>query len=291
MTGATSPRLQLELLVARVLAQGAAVAAPAVAAVAAPPVAERAGSPVAERAGLPPVVERAKRDETPARGRPAAGHRERGSCLRSPSERSPPKRPPRRPAVRSPCRSSARPGRRCSAASSRSAVRHGCSLRPPSRVQLSDDVLTLTFQSQSDVAKFKQLSAGAGPSEDLRTAIQAVLGIRVKYIAKHDVVPPDDGPPPPPDAPESPPPSSGPPSGTPRRQDDRRARGAAPARASAAPVTEWAVASIPGAETPAGPPPHRSTPRAARPRPSRSSRSTTSRKTPPPRVRGCARSR
>ena len=44
--------------------------------------------------------------------------------------------------------------------------------------ELEDDVLTLSFQSQSDVAKFKQLSAGAGPSEDLRQAILAVLGIR-----------------------------------------------------------------------------------------------------------------
>ena len=51
---------------------------------------------------------------------------------------------------------------------------------------LDGDVLTLTFQSQTDVAKFKQLSAGAGPSEDLRGAIVAVLGLRVKYIAKHD---------------------------------------------------------------------------------------------------------
>ncbi|MFK4804518.1 DNA polymerase III subunit gamma and tau, partial [Microbacterium sp. ZW CA_36] len=51
---------------------------------------------------------------------------------------------------------------------------------------LDDDVLTLTFSSQSDVAKFKQLAAGKGPSEDLRQAILAVLGIRVKYIARHD---------------------------------------------------------------------------------------------------------
>jgi len=51
---------------------------------------------------------------------------------------------------------------------------------------LDDDVLTLTFASQGDVAKFKHLAAGKGPSEDLRQAIQAVLGIRVKYIARHD---------------------------------------------------------------------------------------------------------
>ncbi|HAJ16500.1 MAG TPA: DNA polymerase III subunit gamma and tau, partial [Microbacterium sp.] len=50
----------------------------------------------------------------------------------------------------------------------------------------SGDVLTLTFANASDVAKFKHLLAGAGPSEDLRTAIKQVLGIRVKYLAKHD---------------------------------------------------------------------------------------------------------
>src|SRR5690606_5311191 len=47
---------------------------------------------------------------------------------------------------------------------------------------LDDDVLTLAFASQSDVAKFKQRAAGGGPSEDLRQAILAVLGIRVKYL-------------------------------------------------------------------------------------------------------------
>ena len=49
-----------------------------------------------------------------------------------------------------------------------------------------DDVLTLVFASPNDVAAFKQRSATGGPSEDLRTAIQTVLGVRVKYIARHD---------------------------------------------------------------------------------------------------------
>ncbi|MGV9194530.1 DNA polymerase III subunit gamma and tau [Microbacterium sp. MC2] len=53
----------------------------------------------------------------------------------------------------------------------------------------SDDVLTLSFQSQADVAAFKKLNAGKGPSEDLRGAIQSVLGVRVKYIARHDADP------------------------------------------------------------------------------------------------------
>lgn len=242
MTGATSPRLQLELLVARVLAQGAAVAAPAVVAAVAPP--------VVERAGLPPVIERAKRDETPAAAGPPPATESAGpppvAERAKPDEAAAPM--PSGPITLPQLRAAWPEVLGRLEKISRSSWLLAAAAQP---VQLSGDVLTLTFQSQSDVAKFKQLSAGAGPSEDLRTAIQAVLGIRVKYIAKHDVVPPDDGPPPPPDAPESPPPSSGPPSEPPAAKRPP-ARGAAPARASAAPVTEWAVASIPGAESPAG---------------------------------------
>jgi len=52
---------------------------------------------------------------------------------------------------------------------------------------LRDDVLTLTFSSQNDVDAFKQSSpTGDSVSEHLRTAILGVLGLRVKYIAKVD---------------------------------------------------------------------------------------------------------
>jgi DNA polymerase-3 subunit gamma/tau len=102
-------------------------------------------------------------------------------------------------------------------------------------VELDGDVLTLAFQSQSDVAKFKKLSAGAGPSEDLRQAILSVLGIRVKYLAKHD------GDPGPSAAPPAPPAASTPtPTQTPSRPAPVNS-----SRVAAAPVTEWAVASIP----------------------------------------------
>ncbi len=50
---------------------------------------------------------------------------------------------------------------------------------------LKDDVLTLTFPNESDVADFKRpQGAGEGVSEYLRTAILEVLGLRVKFIAK-----------------------------------------------------------------------------------------------------------
>lgn len=104
-------------------------------------------------------------------------------------------------------------------------------------VELDGDILTLAFQSQSDVARFKKLSAGAGPSEDLRQAILAVLGIRVKYLAKHDAGA---------DAPAAPA-STAPPKPTVAAPESVRPRSAAGGAqsAAAAPVTEWAVAAIP----------------------------------------------
>lgn len=50
---------------------------------------------------------------------------------------------------------------------------------------LQDDVLTLSFTSQADAANFKQGGAGTNSvSEQLRKAIESVLGIRVRFIAK-----------------------------------------------------------------------------------------------------------
>ncbi|GAB2982305.1 DNA polymerase III subunit gamma and tau [Frigoribacterium salinisoli] len=49
----------------------------------------------------------------------------------------------------------------------------------------ADEVLTLTFPSAVDVEAFKKpQGAGDGVSEHLRRAIQQVLGIKVKYVAK-----------------------------------------------------------------------------------------------------------
>lgn len=50
---------------------------------------------------------------------------------------------------------------------------------------LQDDVLTLSFTSQADAANFKKDGAAANSvSEQLRNAIEGVLGIRVRFIAK-----------------------------------------------------------------------------------------------------------
>ena len=61
---------------------------------------------------------------------------------------------------------------------------------------LVDDVLTVTFPSENDVASFKQPSpSGDSVSEYLRGAIQAVLGFRVKFIARVEAAAPVETPP------------------------------------------------------------------------------------------------
>ncbi|MDY0910740.1 DNA polymerase III subunit gamma and tau [Microbacterium sp. CFBP9034] len=228
MTGATSPRLQLELMVARVLARGADASAPtAVAPATAVAVAPVAVAPVAAAAA--PVA------APPAAAAPVA---------EVPAAAVPDPRPA--PAVEVPAATvDPRPTGPVTLERMRESwpeiltrlediSRTSWLLASGAEVTgLDDDVLTLAFSSQADVGKFKQRSAGGGPSEDLRQAIVAVLGIRVKYLAKHDdagsgkAAPPQTAPAPPP---------------TPSRPA-AQARAAAPA--AAAPVTEWTVAPIP----------------------------------------------
>ena len=52
---------------------------------------------------------------------------------------------------------------------------------------LNDDVLTLSFPSETDVSNFKERpTSGDSVSEQLRAAITTVLGIRVKFVARVD---------------------------------------------------------------------------------------------------------
>ena len=96
---------------------------------------------------------------------------------------------------------------------------------------LNNDVLSLSFVSDNDVANFKQLQgAGEGVSEHLRRAILEVLGIRVKFIAKADA---------PADAASAPPaaePSAEPAAEPPAAEQEPTA------------ATGWAVAVIPDAQ-------------------------------------------
>ncbi|MGP3534729.1 DNA polymerase III subunit gamma and tau [Microbacterium sp. RD1] len=252
MTGATSPRLQLELLVARVLARAigpAAEPAPAPAASASPsaPVAEPAqpATPVAERAQpATPVAERAQPAAPVPASAPVAEPAQTSAPVAERAQRD--EAPAPEPAFAPPAPAGPLSTQRMRDAWPEVLAR----LETLSRtswlvasgarvIDLDDDVLTLSFASANDLAAFKKRSAGAGPSEDLRQAILGILAIRVKFLAKHD----GDGPGPGPgDAPAAPPPAP-----------ERRPATAA----SAAPVTEWAVAPIPVAAdepSPAGPP-------------------------------------
>ncbi|MEV7693336.1 DNA polymerase III subunit gamma and tau [Microbacterium sp. NPDC089189] len=284
MTGATSPRLQLELMVARVLAQGGAVvaAAPAVVAASVPapaPVREPVAAPAPVRApasaplaSAPPAA--APRADTPSpapEARPSAPAADAPApaatvAAEAPAEPAPAAAPapevPAGPVTLQRMRD-AWPevlGRL------EGISRSSWLIATVARVAgLDGDILTLTFQSQSDVAAFKRRAAGSGPSEDLRQAIQGILGIRVKYIARQDsegsggsgdAGPGDPGPGP---AAPGDGAAGGPSVGTaPAPASDPAApRAAAPAPgapeqrpatsrpANAAPVTEWAVAPIP----------------------------------------------
>lgn len=103
------------------------------------------------------------------------------------------------------------------------------------------EVLTLGFTSQHDVAKFKGTTPGSGPSDHLRTAIEQEVGVRVKYLP---------APMPPGGAPRQPASSgSAAPADAAPASEPASARPSRPqTRAATAPVTEWAVAPIPTAD-------------------------------------------
>lgn len=222
MTGATSPRLQLELMCARVLALATAGSvAPASPPAAAPAQAAAAAAPAPAAAAPTPAV------DTPA---PAAAASAPDVDVPTPAA-APPTEPVTLDVVRE---------RWADVLGALEGISRSSWLlvSVASVADFSGDVLTLTFTNASDVTKFKHLLAGAGPSEDLRTAIKQVLGIRVKYLAKHDpgttggaAGNADDGPSGG-SSPAGPPPAPKP-------------RGGATAAAAAPAVTEWAVAPIP----------------------------------------------
>jgi DNA polymerase III subunit gamma/tau len=260
MTGATSPRLQLELMIARVLTFGGEAVAPVAApAPAAAPVPAAAPTPAPAPAAAP----------VPAAAPAAAAPVPAAAPEPAPAEPAPaPVAEPAAPAV------AAGPVtlERLTEAWPRvltaleSVRRSSWMLVVGARVAaFDDDVLTLVFGNANDVVAFKQRSAGGGPSEDLRTAIQGVLGVRVKYIARHegDGGGPGGGRPPAPPAtprPESPraeparPDPAAPDSPRPAPARDAASRPVT-ASAAGAPVTEWAVAPIPSGTPEASPEP------------------------------------
>lgn len=289
MSGATSPRLQLELLVARVLAAArhsvpAATGAPVAAAPAAaapptqPPAAPRTVAPDAGRPAPPRIAETAPAAAGSAASTPVAP--DGGDPVASSAEPSSAATVPTTPGAAAPAEP--RDPATVTLAQMRDAWPEVLQrLESISRtswmiasvaspVAFSETgVLTLSFQSHSDVLQFKKLNAGKGPSEDLRSAILAVLGVRVKYVARHDSDPgggPAPGGPAPsapdvrpsgearPEPASAPAPrgaasgSSAPASTTSTTSTAGAGRTMASSTAYAAPVTEWAVAPIPQGE-------------------------------------------
>jgi DNA polymerase-3 subunit gamma/tau len=95
------------------------------------------------------------------------------------------------------------------------------------------DVLTVAFATEADVSSFKQPQGpGESVSEQLRGAIHQVLGVRVKFLARHEAAPGDAAPTRAAPKPPSPPVDENP----------------------LPPAPEWNVVSIPSNE-PAGAPP------------------------------------
>lgn len=202
MSGATSPRLQLELLVARVLAaaqhsvpaadQAPVAAAPASHASAVPSAPVTPPRIVAPTAAQPPAAVPA---QAPASGAPSVPAEPSAPAAASPAAASPASTGP----SDGPAPAEPRDPSTVTLAQMRDAWPEVLQrLEKVSRtswmiasvatpVAFSETgVLTLSFQSHSDVLQFKKLNAGKGPSEDLRGAILGVLGVRVKYVARHD---------------------------------------------------------------------------------------------------------
>ncbi len=270
MTGATSPRLHLELMVARVLA---GASSPVVAA----PVVDRASAEAPS-----PVVDRTERAEVPKR--PAAAGAEPSAAAErqtAPSpvvERASAASEPKRAEGAEPAPTASAPQPAAAPASGLVTFDRITSSWPailgrlekisraswlvvtavqPLAYDPDSEVLTLGFSSPNDVARFKGTTPGKGTSDHLRTAIEQELGVRVKYLPAP--LPPGGGGPPVPPSPKEPGPdadSAAPPSdgravsqGS-RPQSSRSAAApAAPGAADNAPAAGWARTAPSGAGT------------------------------------------
>ncbi|QHC65999.1 DNA polymerase III subunit gamma and tau [Rathayibacter sp. VKM Ac-2759] len=221
MTGATSPRLHLELMIARTLVQsGGAVAAPAPIAPASiapapsreaprqqarpesrPAETRAAESPVPSRApspaSVPESLAAAPRTEVPVTSAAAVEREPEAAAAAAEPVTSP-------PAPAAPAPSAPAPAVAADEAGGVTLQRMKDSWPEILEVvqkarmtawlvaytaqvrALKDDVLTLSFPSQTDVDSFKMPGTAGQPgvSEYLRQAIQQVLGLRVKYIAR-----------------------------------------------------------------------------------------------------------
>lgn len=265
MTGATSPRLQLELMVARVLAHAGGVpgtvtptAAPAASAPAAPaPAARAAAAPAASLPVAEPTPAVAEPVEAPVA---SVVERTPSVAQPTPSVAEPVEAPA--PLPTGPVTLQRMQDAWPEVLARLEAIRRSAWLvASASRVvELDGDPeapnVTLAFQSVSDLERFKpKAMGGADAHVDVRQAIADTLGVQVRFRTRLDGPPsggsgPDDGPPPD-DAPP-PPEDDGPGAGhraAPRRTPQTAPAARSTSALSAAPVTEWAVAPIPGGRT------------------------------------------
>ncbi|MFB8187792.1 DNA polymerase III subunit gamma and tau [Microbacterium sp. NPDC055988] len=280
MSGATSPRLHLELMVARVLAGAtdAAAAAPTA------PAAERTAAPARPVAPSAPAAAASAPVPATSASAPAAASSVSDAPAAAPAAAASPASPAAAaasptPTDQTPTAETETPAPQATApAASEPAAPRGpvtfdairaswpavltrlegisrtswllATAVQPLAYVADTEVLTLGFTSQHDVAKFKGTTPGSGPSDHLRSAIEHELGVRVKYLPapmpaggapRQSAA---SGPSAPADSAAASEPAS---AGSPRSQ----VRGA-----SASAVTEWAVAPIPTAqEQPASAPP------------------------------------
>jgi DNA polymerase-3 subunit gamma/tau len=205
MSGATSPRLHLELMVARVLASGAdaavaappaqsaaatsaratapAAAAPQPAAAAASSAPAAAGEPAAEPTDAD-AVEAVSVDagsEAPVAENAKAGASGDASSSTAPTAPVADTAAPSGPVAFEQITAAWPAVLKRLESVSRTSWLLATAVQPLAFVT-ETEVLTLGFASQHDVAKFKGTTPGSGPSDHLRGAIEQELGVRVKYL-------------------------------------------------------------------------------------------------------------
>lgn len=246
MTGATSPRLHLELMTARVLvalggdagagssspARGGAAAAPtaapaAPASAAAPAAPAPAAAPAARAVTAGPAAPAA---EAPAAAEPAAE-----AVSAEPAAPAEPLTLDRVVAAWPAVLDAVQQHKRSS----------WTIVFATAPAALDGDVLTLSFPNEADAAAFKQRTAPADSvSEHVRAAIQQVLGVRVKFMVRVDAAA-DAAPAP---AATAPAPAAAPAATKPSPAATKPAPSSS-ASSAAAPVTDWVVAPIPSSTT------------------------------------------
>ncbi|GAA1546278.1 DNA polymerase-3 subunit gamma/tau [Microbacterium ginsengiterrae] len=292
MTGATSPRLHLELMIARVLSAAGASASAAPVATAAPaPVSAPSAVTAPPATATPPAARQDAPAAPPATVeqpavRPAAGAPAPEATPPAQAAPAPevarsdaPAAAPAAPSVSSSVSETSSPVAETATASAASSVPEAAPSGPvdidriraawpavlrrletvsraswllvtavqPLDFATDTDILTVGFTSEHDLKKFKGVTPGDGPSDHLRSAIEQELGVKVKYRPAQ--LPPtalaDAAAPAPVRTAPRPSAQGGgaAPARTPR--DGSAQATEASASASAAPVTDWAVASIP----------------------------------------------